>query len=228
MRIEYFDGIPIVIHNVVTPGTDHYVSYHPYSEDYGSSTTAFVTQTRRDRVNPITNMKIAPNSHFYILNGDHQKALAQCPDTPAKVKYLIDNKDLKNTHSESFDYLYDFLVTEGYTEQDPNRPTISERHFRDDPLHLHSFYDHYLSYVEAKQPFYHPAIALVIPEGEAKGFYSIGSFHPETVLRQLTARSLLKDKIELMLKWESEQYLPSAQVFVCEYSDDFSKLKSLL
>lgn len=233
MRIEYFDGIPIVIRNEVTEGVDHYISYHPWSADYGSDTTAFVTQTFRGKTNE-KGQKIAPSSSFYILNGDHRAGLAACEDTPTKVKYLMDNEHLKNHISDDFSILYYFLVLEGYIQHDTSRPTQNELCHGLDSARVMKFpnqftsqveYPHYVSYATYNQ-HYHAwsgTTALVITEGPAKGFYIISGDY----FKFLAEPDTLQGKIDLLLLWEkNEKSRPnSTGGWHIDHSDSFEKLR---
>lgn len=94
MGVEFFNGIPISIRpNTVYMLKDEncYVSYLPYTPDYGSDTTALV---RADGVRP---------EKFLILNGNHVREFLELATYDACVEYFKNHADLKNKNSESWD-----------------------------------------------------------------------------------------------------------------------------
>lgn len=94
MNVEFFNGIPISIRpNTVYMLKDEncYVSYLPYTSDYGSDTTALV---RADGIRP---------EKFLILNGNHVRSFLELETYDSCVAYFKEHPDLKNKNSENWD-----------------------------------------------------------------------------------------------------------------------------
>lgn len=86
--VKNFDGIPIVVPNVIVLDTEeYYVSYNVYdSRKYGSDTTALVVGSR-----------------FFILNGNHVKNYTSCESLEKCLAYFNSQSDLINKYSDRTD-----------------------------------------------------------------------------------------------------------------------------
>lgn len=86
--VKNFDGIPIVVPNVIVLDTEeYYVSYNVYdSRKYGSDTTALVVGSR-----------------FFILNGNHVKNYTSCESLEECLSYFNSQSDLINKYSDRTD-----------------------------------------------------------------------------------------------------------------------------
>lgn len=93
MSVKFFAGVPIFINpNDVYMLKDAgcYVSYLPYTSDYGSDTTALV---RADGIRP---------EKFLILNGNHVKEYLELATYDACIVYFKNHLELKNKNSENW------------------------------------------------------------------------------------------------------------------------------